>query len=189
MNGNLAYQDDFGTELIGGKLVMMSPAAMNHVLISGNIYHIFASYLRGKSCIPIADGAYVFLTEEEHYVPDFMVVCDQSKIQSDGVHGAPDLLVEVLSPSTAGNDRGKKKQVYEACGVKEYWIVDPANKTVEQYLLREGRFFLDNTYALLPEWTLKRMRPEARAAIVTEFKCSLYDDLTITLEDVFDRVP
>lgn len=98
MNGNLAYKGDWREELIGGKIVMMSPAATNHNRISGNIYGIFWSYLKGKKCVPFGDGEKVFLTETDHYVPDFMVVCDRDKIKPDGVHGAPDLVVEILSP-------------------------------------------------------------------------------------------
>ena len=79
--------------------------------------------------------------------------------------------------------------MYEKCGVKEYWIVSPMEKTVEQYLLRDGKYALHETYALLPDWMLSRMKPEERAAVVTSFKCTLYDDLTIHLEVIFARVP
>lgn len=189
MNDSLAHQEEIREELLGGEFVMMSPAALNHVLIAGNIYHIFAGYLHGKECTPIADGALVFLTEQEHFIPDFMVVCDRNKIGADGIHGAPDLVVEILSPSTAQNDRRHKKEVYERCGVKEYWIVSPGDRTVEQYLLREGKFILNQTYADYPDWMLRQMTPEAQAAVVKAFQCSLYDDLIISLGDVFARVP
>lgn len=189
MSNNLAYQEDTRDELINGEIVMMSPATVPHVLISGNIYHIFAGYLRGKPCIPLMDGALVFLSEKDHFVPDFMVVCDKSKLQTNGVHGAPDLVVEILSPSTAHNDRRHKKEVYERCGVKEYWIVSPGDRTVEQYLLQDGKLILHRTYADYPDWMLAQMTPEARAAVVKQFKCSLYDDLIISMEDIFSRVP
>ena len=67
--------------------------------------------------------------------------------------------------------------------------MNPPDKLVEQYLLRDGRLELHDTYVMHPEWELKRMKPEELAAIQTEFKCSLYDDQTIRLEDVFRRVP
>ena len=72
------------------------------------------------------------------FVPDFMVVCDREKIKADGVHSAPDLVLEVLSPSTAKNDKGYKKSVYESSGVPEYWIVSPKEKSIEVYLLQDG---------------------------------------------------
>ena len=82
------------------------------------------------------------MSDEDYYIPDFMVVCDPDKIQPDGVHGAPDLVVEVLSPSTMNNDLGRKKDVYERAGVKEYWIVSPVEKAITVYRLQEGRFVL-----------------------------------------------
>ena len=189
MNSNLAYREESREELIGGQVVAMSPSpSVNHNRVASNIFYLFRHHLKGRKCEPFADGTDLYLTEEDIYVPDFMVVCDPDKVKQDGVHGAPDLVVEVLSPSTAKNDRGRKKDVYEACGVQEYWIVSSTDKLVEQYLLHNGRFELHAVYALHPDWVLKKMSDKERAEAVTEFQCSLYDDLTIRLEDVFDRM-
>ena len=163
----------------------MSPASAEHVYTAGSIYNIFKNYLKGKNCIPFSDGLLVHLTDENKFVPDMMVVCDRSKIKSDGVHGAPDLVVEVLSPSTAKDDRTRKKEVYEACGVPEYWLVSPTDKSIEVYLLESGKYILHDVYTVRPDWVLKQMTDEERAAIVTEFKCHLYDDLIIRLDDIF----
>ena len=95
----------------------------------------------------------------------------------------------ILSPGTARYDRGYKKDTYARCGVREYWIADPANKTLEQYLLRGGRLEFINSFALLPDWIKRRMTPAETAAVTGEFRCSLYGDLTISLEEVFARVP
>ena len=189
MNTNLAYQDEAWEELIDGKIVAMSPRPMiDHILVAGNIYYLFAHYLRRKKCVPFPDGTDLYLSEKDHFIPDVMIVCDSDKIKNDGVHGAPDLVVEVLSPSTAKNDKGYKKEAYAAAGVKEYWIVDPANKFIEQYFLQGGQFVLHDVYVIHPDYELAKMTEEERAALVTEFKCSLYDDLLISLEDVFRRV-
>ena len=185
MSDNLAYQEERRTELIGGKVVMMSPASAEHVYTAGSIYNIFKNYLKGKNCIPFSDGLLVHLTDENKFVPDMMVVCDRSKIKSDGVHGAPDLVVEVLSPSTAKDDRTRKKEIYEACGVPEYWLVSPTDKSIEVYLLESGKYILHDVYTVRPDWVLKQMTDEERAAIVTEFKCHLYDELIIRLDDIF----
>lgn len=189
MSSNLAYQyqEERREELIGGKIVMMSPAFTNHTLVSGNIYRIFGNYLYGKKCTPISDGSTVYLTDEDHFVPDMMVVCDPDKIKPDGVYGAPDLAVEVLSPSTARNDKTHKKSVYAQCGVREYWLVSPGDKTVEVYRTDGTELILHNIYALPPDWMLAKMSEEERAALETHFKCSLFDDLDISLEDVFYR--
>lgn len=185
MSDNLAYQEERREELIGGNVVMMSPASAEHVYTAGSIYNIFKNYLKGKNCIPFSDGLLVHLTDENKFVPDMMVVCDRSKIKSDGVHGAPDLVVEVLSPSTAKDDRTRKKEVYEACGVPEYWLVSPTDKSIEVYLLESGKYILHDVYTVRPDWVLKQMTDEERAAIVTEFKCHLYDELIIRLDDIF----
>ena len=116
-----------------------------------------------------------------------MVVCDPDKIKSDGIHGAPDLVVEVLSPSTARNDKTRKKDVYARCGVREYWLVSPGDKTVEVYRADGTGFAFHDIYALRPDWELAKMSGEERAAVVTHFKCSLFDDLDISLEDIFYR--
>lgn len=187
MNGNLAYQEDWREELIGGKLVAMSPRpAFNHNRISENIDFIFRGYLRGKKCTPLGDGYDLYLDENNHFIPDFMIVCDRDKIQMDGVHGAPDLVVEVLSPSTAQNDRGHKKEVYAKCGVREYWIVSPDNKSVEIYLNEDAELVFHKVYTVVPGWMLEKMKDEERAEVVTRFRCSLYDDLELSLDDIFN---
>lgn len=186
MNGNLAYQDERREELIGGTIVAMSPRpSFNHNRISYNISRIFGNYLHGKSCTPIADGTDLFLDKDNQFIPDFMVVCDRSKIRHDGVHGAPDLVVEVLSPSTTKNDRSVKKDAYARCGVGEYWLVNPADRSIEVYRINGREFVLHEVYALRPDWELERMSEDERAELVTQFQCGLYDDLDISLDDVF----
>lgn len=186
MKDNLVYQEQVQEELIDGRAVAMSPRPMfNHNHIAGNLYVAFSNYLRGHTCTPIMDGTDLYLTEKDRFVPDMMVVCDRSKIKNDGVHGAPDLVVEVLSPSTAKRDKTYKKDTYEQCGVREYWLVNPADKSVEIYRL-EGRFFvLFDIYHVYPDWMLERMTEEERAEVAKTFQCSLYDDFDIVLEDVF----
>lgn len=190
MNSNLAYQDEPRDELINGQIVMMSPRPSNsHCTVAENLFFIFRKHLQGRTCRPLADGRDVYLTKKDRFVPDFMVVCDPEKIKNDGIHGAPDLVVEVLSPSTAKRDRTYKKQVYEQCGVREYWLVSPNEKSVEQYLLDNDQLVLHNVYAIYPDFQLARMTEEERAeASNCQFKCSLYDDLLINLDDIFDRV-
>ena len=190
MNDNLAYQyqEDRREELIGGRIVMMSPRpSFNHNRVASNIFRIFANFLYGRKCEAIADGTDLYLTEENQFVPDFMIVCDPNKIRPDGVHGAPDLVAEVLSPGTMRNDKTYKKDVYAKCGVREYWIVSPGDKSVEVYHSTSTEFILHNIYTLYPDWELTRMSENERAAVETLFKCSLFDDLDISLEDIFYR--
>lgn len=186
MNGNLAYQAQQREELIGGKFIAMSPATPRHNFIAGNIFNLFKNYLKGKPCVPFHDGTEVRLGKQDRFIPDFMVVCDRDKIKSQYIQGNPDLVVEVLSPSTAKNDRWYKKNAYEANGVPEYWLVDPAGKSIEVYLLADGQYRLENIYYFYTEEEIAEMDEEEKAALVTSFHCHLYDDLDISLADIFE---
>ena len=189
INGNLAYEMEPEEEIIGGEVVMMAPASINHNRIVRNISSIFDRYLQGKPCEYFPDGAGLYLEKDaEEYKPDGMVVCDPDKVGDDGVYGAPDLAIEILSPSTAKNDRGHKRDVYERHGVREYWIVSPTDLSVEQYVLENGRFVLWDVYQKHTAAALGAMKEKDRATVVTEFKCSLFPDLIIRLDDVFGRV-
>lgn len=186
MDSNLAFREEVREELINGVAVAMSPSpTFNHNRVAFRIAHLFESYLKGKTCTAIADGTDLYLTETDRFIPDMMVVCDRDKIQWNGVHGAPDLVVEVLSPSTSKNDRMHKKVVYETCGVREYWLVDPNNRTIEQYVLLDGALKLHGVYVSYTDRDLERMNEKERAGIVRTFRCSLYDDFDIALDDVF----
>lgn len=188
-NTNLAYQfDDSEYELLNGKIVAMSPRpSINHNIIITNITTIFHHYLENKSCFAFGDGTDVYLTEDDRVIPDVMIVCNKDIIKHDAIHGTPDLIVEVLSLSTAVRDKGYKKNLYEKCGVKEYWIVDPNSKSIEVYLLKDGTYDLDMIYSIYPEYELKKMSDKEKSIIVTEFRTSLFDDLVISVNRVFHK--
>ena len=188
IDGNLALKEETLEELIGGEVVMMAPPASNHNRIARNLSGIFVPYLRGKKCEYFVDHEGVFLADGEEYIPDGLIVCDPDKVKRNGVYGAPDLAIEILSPGTAKNDRGRKKDVYEQSGVREYWIVNPSDMTIEQYLLQNEKFVLNDVYRKCQDYELEDMTDEERAAIVTEFHCSLFPELSISVEDVFDHV-
>lgn len=192
MNGNLAYKldghfDEPWEERIRGKIIMMAPALVNHNRVAFNIAGVFRDYLKGRRCEYFPDGTGLFLSEEEHYVPDGMVVCDPDKVSDRGVTGAPDLVVEVLSHSTRKRDLGYKKAVYERAGVREYWIVHPEGQALEQYLLRDGTFFLAEAPGMYDEEDLEMdmLLPEERADMKMSFSCGIFPDLEISLDDIF----
>ena len=183
MNGNLAYKEEPREELLGGRTYMMSSQTVNHSQIASNIYYAFRSYLKGRTCRPFNDSVDVYLTENDRVIPDAMIVCNKNIIKLDGIHGAPDLVVEVLSPGTAKNDRGYKKNLYETAGVKEYWIVDPISHSREVYILANGKFVLDDVYALYPAGA--GVTDEEREETKKEIQVSLYNDFCISLEEIF----
>lgn len=121
-------------------------------------------------------------------IPDAMIVCNKDIIKGRGIFGAPDLIVEVLSPSTAKKDKGVKKTLYEKHGVKEYWIVDILGRSIDVYLLKNGKFELDNVYTLYPEKEWEEMNEEEKSEALLTLKVSLYDDLSIDIRDIFDNI-
>jgi len=191
MADNLAYkyqyQDELWDETLNGKTVVMSPRPLvNHNRIIFNIARIFGNYLKGKSCEAFADGTDVYLTEKDRVLPDVMIICDKDKIKRNGIYGAPDLIVEVLSHGTVKRDRGYKKDLYESCGVKEYWLVDSENRSVEVYLLENGKYRLDEVYKIFPDYVV--FAPGEKETYKYEVKVSLYQDFFIPLEDIFENV-
>ena len=193
---NLAHQYQFPfeycggpeTEMIDGVIVAMAPTPnLSHQRAARSLRNIFSKYLKGKSC-ELFDNFAVHLSEENYFVPDMMVVCNKDIIKNNGIHGAPDLVVEILSPSTAKYDKGRKMDIYGECGVKEYWLVDTANHAIEVYLPKDGRLKLDDIYAIYPDWMLEMMSDETKAKIPMQFKTSLFDDLLISVEEVFEDI-
>ena len=184
------YKDKPKKELIDGIIYVMSPSAgIYHSYVVLSIAGIFKHYLKGKSCKVFTDNVDVHLTENDTFIPDVTVVCNPDIIKPNGIYGPPDLVVEILSYSTAKRDRGIKKDIYGKCGVKEYWIVDIRSFTVETYLLAGGKLELDNVYQIVPEdWIANVKEDEEDTRPITKFKTSLFDDLIIDLEEVFAEI-
>ncbi len=130
-------------QLIEGELVMSPAPIPYHQMVLGNIYSILRRELKGKGLV-LFSPVDVYLDERNAYQPDLVVLLKNSKVKltAKGIYGAPELVVEVLSPSNAYYDLRIKKEVYEKYGVKEYWIADPLKKSLEIYTNREGRFEL-----------------------------------------------
>lgn len=140
----LQWDDDERWELIDGVAYNMSPApSRKHQEISQNLSREIGTYLKGKSCKVYAAPFDVRLPlkgEEDKKTgnvvqPDIVVVCDSSKLDDRGCIGAPDLIIEILSPSTAKKDMVAKFNLYEQAGVQEYWLVHPTDHTVMVFKL------------------------------------------------------
>ena len=139
------WDDGERWELIDGVPYAMSPAPRpGHQSVIGEIYRQMANFLKGKPCKVFTAPFDVRINAKDNddtvVQPDISVICDRAKIDDKGCNGAPDLIVEVLSPSSARHDKLVKFNVYQRAGVREYWIVDPDSKTVAVYLLEGGRF-------------------------------------------------
>lgn len=111
-------------ELINGFIYNMSSPTVNHQRIVKFISDVFTDFFRNKKCEVFISPLDVYLSESDIFQPDVFVVCDMNKISDNGIHGAPDLVVEVVSKSTASNYYLLKCYKYMTNDVKEYWIVD-----------------------------------------------------------------
>ncbi|WP_176447799.1 Uma2 family endonuclease [Lentibacillus sp. CBA3610] len=143
----LQMNDDIKYEVIDGYIYNMAPSpSVKHQKIGVKISTEFDNYLRKKACDVISEidvsleGETDTTKMEEWFRPDISIICDQNKMKENHIAGAPDLIVEILSKSTAKADKMIKFNRYQAAGVKEYWIVDPAYETVDIYLLKDGYF-------------------------------------------------
>ena len=130
-------------QLIGGELIMTPAPSFYHQAIVWELGTALRTFVKEKDLgVVVGAPIDVYLSETEAYQPDLLFVAERRRdiITERGVEGAPDLVVEVLSPSTAYHDLTKKKRVYEETGVKEYWTVDPEDRTVTVYDNAENGF-------------------------------------------------
>ena len=145
----LTWGEDERIEIIDGDAFMMPPPLRVHQKISGQLYRQIANFLEGKKCEVYAAPFAVRPFEEDGDTPedvdtmlepDITVVCDPDKLDKYGCKGAPDMVIEILSPSTRRHDLAVKYRLYQRAGVREYWIVDPDTKTVQVFKLDDGLY-------------------------------------------------
>lgn len=173
----LEWDDDVRYELYSGIPMALASPSDIHQRISGEIYLQLGNYLRGKKCRAYYAPLDVRLFEEDGdhpkdvdtvVQPDLMVVCDQNKVDRHGVHGAPDLVIEIISNSSRRLDRLTKLNLYQRAGVREYWIVDPDAYVVSVYTLKDGVY-----------------RTAAAYGADSSIRVGVLDDCTIDLSMVF----
>jgi len=152
----LKWQFEERIELIKGKIFKMSPAPSSlHQAISGKLHIELGIYLKGKQCRLFAAPFDVRLPRRSNddstiytvVQPDLCVICDYSKIDEKGCLGAPDIVVEILSPGNNRKELSNKFEAYEEALVKEYWIIHPNEQTFLRYVLSEENKFV--AYSLL----------------------------------------
>ena len=131
-------------ELIDGALYMMSAPSTAHQGILADLIRQFASYLLDKTC-RVYPGIGVRLAKDTVYIPDITVICDMKKITKEVCEGSPDLIIEILSPSNIRHDTITKYNAYLNARVNEYWIVNPEERSVFVYRLKDG-FYTVSVY-------------------------------------------
>ncbi|MCY7359041.1 MAG: Uma2 family endonuclease [Rudanella sp.] len=148
----LTWQFDQAVELIKGKIFPMSAPSRRHQGISRELNGIFYNHFKGNSCAFYAAPFDVRLFDKRKSVkanrdiltvvqPDICVICDPDKLDDKGCLGAPDLVVEILSPGNSSKEMKLKKQLYEENGIREYWIIDPEHETAFQFHLAEPALY------------------------------------------------
>lgn len=176
----LTWPENERWELINGLTYNMTPApSTEHQRISRELVLQFAGYSAGKTCevfyspfdvrLPLAQEKDEDI--ETVVQPDLAIICDRSKLDNRGCKGAPDLIIEIISPATAKKDMQEKFLLYERSGVKEYWLVFPLDKVIDVYALNE-----DNKY----ERTGLYQYPD-------KIKVGIFTDLDIDLGPVFSK--
>ncbi len=130
-------------QLIDGELVMAPSPTRYHQIVSGELEFALRQFVKQHEVGEVYDAPFdVYFSETEVYQPDIVFVSNERRaiLTDAGASGAPDLIVEVLSPSTGYYDLTHKKHVYAASGVREYWIADPQERYVEVHANRNGVF-------------------------------------------------
>jgi len=170
----LLWKFEERVELLKGKLFKMSAPSINHQRISGRLFVKMYSYLEGKRCEVFSAPFDVVLKNpngEDNTVlqPDLCVVCDPEKL-ADGkrCYGAPDWVLEIVSPSNVEKELSKKMHIYEEAGVAEYWVLRPEEKELDIFVLQ------DNGYIGL--------KPRFAGEVVSPQK---FPDLQINLSEIF----
>jgi Uma2 family endonuclease len=171
-------------ELIKGKIFKMSPApSLKHQIISSELHLLLGNYLKNKPCKVFAAPFDVRLYDKKKSVkkdkdiftvvqPDLCIICDKSKLDERGCLGAPDLIIEILSPTNTHKEMKEKFEIYEEAGVKEYWIVNYVERNVLIYKMNEEGKYIG-------------LKPFVEEDTITT---SLFPNLEVNLKEVFDAI-
>lgn len=177
----LSWPEDERVEIIDGDSYLLAAPSRIHQKVLSELHRQIANFLVGKECEVYPAPFHVVLDLEgntsneediQHiFEPDITIVCDTSKLDDAGCKGTPDMIVEVISPSTARRDKIVKFNKYEQAGVKEYWIIEPQEKIVSVFTLQENlRYGRPNLYTN-----------------EDQVKVTIFDDLIIDLQMVLSE--
>jgi len=175
----LSWPDEERWEIIDGTAYAMSPApSTKHQKIAGRLFSRLDQQLSGKPCQPFIAPTDVKLSEQDVVQPDIFVVCDPAKITPSHIEGAPEVVIEVLSPATSSRDLREKKALYEKSGVLEYVLVDPLENYAIRFLLTDDGYDKGMVFACdelliferlegleVPLWEVFELPPPEPAAV------------------------
>ena len=186
LNGTYSYADyltwkfEQAVELIKGRILPMAAPSSRHQRISWQLTGTFFNTFKNKQCRAFAAPFDVRLFDKTKSIkankdvftvvqPDMCIICDLSKIDVNGCNGAPDMVIEILSPGNSKKEMRIKKSLYEENQIQEYWIVDPERETIHQFILNAQNLY-DNPMIYVS------------GEIAT---CAIFQDLLVPLDEVF----
>ena len=167
----LNWPDSERWEIINGEAWAMTPApSIRHQKIVGLLFARLAQRFSAGPCVPFVSPIDVLLDETNIVQPDIILVCNPAIITEANIQGAPDLAMEVVSPSSKLIDKREKKRLYERFGVREYWIIYPDDELVDRFLLENELFRGPDTF----NWN-------------EIIPLGLFPDLEIPLWEIFEK--
>ncbi len=182
-------RDDY--EIIEGVKFMAPSADVWHNNVAGKLYLLIGMHVAiNKLGLVFTDSMDVHFPDGNLFKPDFSFIsAANSNIVIDNkhktIHGVPDMVAEIFSRSTMKRDITIKKDIYERNGVREYWIIDPWREAIEVYLLRDGKYFLDDIYQNYSDAELSELTDEERAEIKMEVPVEVLDGFKVKIRNIF----
>ncbi len=182
-------RDDY--EIIEGVKFMAPSPGWGHVSVTANLIKLIGNYASiNKLGVVAPDNFDVHFPDGNTFQPDFIFVsAENAKLlfqsKDNTIHGVPDMVAEIFSKSTMKRDIGIKKDIYERNGVKEYWIIDPWSENIQVYLLRDGKYFLDNVYQNYSDKELSELTDEERAEVQMEVPVAVLDGFKVKIRNIF----
>jgi len=182
-------RDDY--EIIEGEKFMLESHVIGHANVISNLVTIIGSYVRIKRLGVVTAGNFdVNFPDGNLFQPDFIFICAENakslfKSKDNTFHGVPDMVAEIFSRSTMKRDVGIKKDIYERNGVKEYWIIDPWSEYIQVYILRDGKYQLDDVYHNYSDDELSAMTDDERAEVKMEVPVAVLDGFKVKIRNIF----
>jgi len=180
--------DNHKFEHVDGIITMMSPGSPSHTHTNINIFRILDSHPKKGKCRVYMENMKIHFSKDDIFIPDIAAFCKKMTFTKDGTLTSPDLVVEVLSPSTAKNDRTRKMQVYGKSGVCEYWIIEPSTRCIEVYHNQDGTMVMSDLCAALSQGDIESLQQDGKHVPASSFETSLFGGITIDLYKVFEDI-
>ena len=187
----LAYDTRDDYEIIEGEKFMAASPFKRHGKVVGRLMFTIGTYaFINKLGTAFSDNFDVNLPDGNTLRPDFIFISAANdnivfNNEDENFYGVPDMVVEIFSRSTMKRDVTIKKDIYERNGVKEYWLINPWSESIEVYLLRDGKYVLDNIYQNYSENDLKNMPDEERAEVEMEIPVAVLDGFKVKIRNIF----